>query len=96
MARLGPKQGILTLAVAQLQHWAVLLSSYTYDPNVSSHPPTDGLSRLPLPKVTHERQSPEAVILNIPQIENLLAITATQVPQLTCTDPMSSKVLHFT
>ena len=72
MATLGSKQGIPTLAAAQLQCWAKPLSVYTYD--IQFKPTSTygnaGLSKLPLPKVTHECQSTKAAIFNIPQIEN--------------------------
>ena len=49
-----PSKGIPSLAAAQLQHWAVLLSAYDHDISFKrskDHGNTDGLSRLPLPSI---------------------------------------------
>ena len=98
LAILGPKKGVPTLAAARLQRWAVLLSAYSYDirfKSTSAHANADGLSRLPLPRVTSEGQSPDVAIFNISQIENL-PVTASEVRQATRTDPVLSKVMEFT
>ena len=98
LAILGPKKGVPTLAAARLQRWAVLLSAYSYDirfKSTSAHANADGLSRLPLPWVTPEGQSPDVAIFNISQIENL-PVTASEVRQATRTDPVLSKVMEFT
>ena len=58
------------------------------------HANADGLSRLPLPDVTAEGQSPEATIFNITQIEHL-PITAAQVRHATQKDPILQRVLQF-
>lgn len=97
-AILGPKKGVPPLAAARLQRWAVLLSAYSYDIQfkpTSDHANADGLSRLPLPEITFEGQSPDATIFNIAQIERL-PVTAAQVRQATCKDAVLSKVLQYT
>ena len=95
---LGLKKGIPSLAAARLQHWAVLLSAYTYDiqfkPTVT-HSNADGLSRLPLPIDTKEGESPEASIYFVSWME-CLQVTVAQMQQATCTDPCLSKILQFT
>ena len=53
---LGPKKGILSLAAARLQQWALLLSAYDdviQYKSTHDHSNADGLSRLPLPSVDH-------------------------------------------
>ena len=50
MAILGPKKGVHSLAAAQLQLWALLLSAYKYKVQfkpTEAHGNADGLSRLP-------------------------------------------------
>ena len=89
---------VSSLAAARLQHWAVLLSAYTYDiqfkPTVT-HSNADGLSRLPLPIDTKEGESPEASIYFVSWME-CLQVTVAQMQQATCTDPCLSKILQFT
>ena len=97
-AILGPKQGVPPVAPARLQRWAVLLSAYSYDIQfkpTSDHANADDLSRLPLPEITFEGQSPDATVFNIAQIEKL-PVTAAQVRQATCKDAVLSKVLQYT
>jgi len=49
---MGPKKGILSLAVAHLQkRWAIFLSAYDYNihyKSTANHSYANGLSRLPL------------------------------------------------
>lgn len=70
---LGPKKGIPSVAAAQLQRWAILLSAYTYNiefRNTAAHGNADALSRLPLPKTGPEYLS-EVHQCNVEQIESL-------------------------
>lgn len=78
--------------------WAVLLSAYSYEIKfkpTAEHANADGLSRLPLPVVMPEGQSPEATVFNIAQIERL-PVTAAQIRQATHTDAVVCKVLQYT
>ena len=54
----------------------------------------DGLSRLPIPKITQEGETHEVSLFNIAQI-NFLPMTATQVSKETQTDPCLSKILQY-
>ena len=72
-AILGPKKGVLSLAAAQLQRWAILLSAYDHEIHfkpTTSHSNANGLSRLPLP-VTGKAAQDEVSIFNISQIQAL-------------------------
>ena len=63
---LGPKQGIPELAAARLQRWALILAAYNYKIEfrpTHEHGNVDGLSRLPLPEVTHS--DPDINSLNV-------------------------------
>ena len=65
LAILGPKKGIPTLAVAHLQRWAVMLSGYLYDIEYKSaqqHGNADGLSRLPLKRLSGDSVSQQSSI----------------------------------
>ena len=76
---LGPKQGIPELAAARLQRWALILAAYNYKIEfrpTQEHGNVDGLSRLPLPEVTHS--DPDINSLNVSQIE-ALPVQADQV-----------------
>ena len=98
LAILGPKQGIPPLAAARLQHWAVLLSVYTYDIQFKStvaHGNADGLSRLPLPFDTREGESTESTTYFVSRME-CLPVTVAQIQQATRTDPCLSKILQYT
>ena len=95
-AILGPKKSVPPLAAARLQRWAMLLSAYSYDIQfkpMSDHVNADGLSRLPLPEITVEGQSPDATIFNVAQIERL-PVTAAQIRQATCKDAVLSNEVH--
>ena len=95
---LGPKKGIPSLAAARLQRWAILLSAYRYDIEfkpTSKHANADGLSRLPL-HVEKEKEEPSDVdVFNVAQVD-ALPVTAQQLGQATRSDPILSKVWHYT
>ena len=94
---LGPKKEIPPLAAARLQRWAVLLSTFKYDiqfKSTKAHGNADGLSCLPIPKVTQEGATQEVSLFNIAQI-NCLPVTAAQVAKTTQSDPVLSKILQF-
>ena len=93
---LGPKKGISSLALARLQLWAILLSTYSYDVEFKSthhHGNANELSRLPLPAKVGPECSAEPSIFNISQIE-ALPVTATAVRKATRKDPILSKVFR--
>ncbi len=75
----------------------MLLSAYSYDilfKRTDVHSNADSLSRLPLPEVTLERQSVDATICNLAQIEKLPA-TSVQIRQAIQKDVVLSKVLEY-
>ena len=93
----GPKKAIPPLAAARLQRWAILLSAHNYDIRfkpTAAHGNADGLSRCPLPGQRKETQS-EPSIFNISQI-NALPVTCVQLQAATRTDPVLSRVVHYT
>lgn len=56
----GTKEEIPPLAAARLQQWAVLLSTFNYNIKFNSthdHGNVDGLSLLPIPKITQEGET---------------------------------------
>ena len=92
---MGPKQGIPELAAARLQRWALILAAYSYKIEfrpTQEHGNVDGLSRLPLPEVTHS--DPDINSLNVSQIE-ALPVQADQVQIDTLRDPLLSKVIQY-
>ena len=93
---LGQKTSIPPLAAACLQRWAVLLSAYQYDIEfrpTKEHCKADGLSRLPRPETVPV--DTDGAVFNVSQMESL-PISENQLRQSTRTDPMLSKVCHFT
>ena len=71
---LGPKSGILTLAAARLQRWALLLAAYQYDIEyrlTEKHANADCLSRLPIQCEKLNEGIDEAKLINLLQIESL-------------------------
>ena len=97
LAILGPKKNIPTLAAAQMQRWALLLSAYTYKLEYQStraHGNADGLSRLPIPQEKFSQHS-ESTIYNVCQVE-YLPVTFMQLQRATRCDPVLCKVLNCT
>ena len=84
-----------------MQRWALTLSAYHYDIQfkpTAQHGNADGLSRLPLPRVSGEEEMGEAAaahIINVKQI-NKLPVTAARLKEETASDPVLSKVLRYT
>ena len=95
---LGPHTGIPTLAAAQLQRWALLLSAYQYDMqywNGEEHANADALSRLPMAGVpSEEEQLRDVEVHNILQLE-ALPITNQQLKLATERDPLLSQVRQY-
>ena len=95
LSMLGPKQGIPELAAARLQRWVLILAAYNnkieFRPT-QEHGNVDGLSRLPLPEVTHS--DPNISMLNVSQIE-ALPVLADQVQSDVLRDPLLSKVIQY-
>ena len=94
---LSPHKGIPSLAAARLQRWAIILSAYQYNiefKRTQLHGNADALSRLPLP-VDAPPETYGVDVFNIAQVDSL-PVTAAQLGQATCRDPVLSKVLHFT
>ena len=94
---LNPKKGIPSLAAARLQRWAIILSAYRYEIEFKptrDHGNADGLSRLPLPKVSVSK--PSAVdVFNVSQLDSC-PVTSQQLGQATRRDPILSKVRRYT
>ena len=91
---LGPKKGILPLAAAQMQRWALLLSAYSYSIKfrpTAAHGNADGLSQLPLG--TRHTASTDS-IFTIGQIQ-ALPVTAEQIATATRHDDALSRVFKF-
>ena len=91
---LGPKKGVPPMAAARLQRWALKLSAYQYQiefRRTDEHSNADGLSRLPLNRVSTTGHTPEPAVFNMHQIESL-PVTATQLATATRTDSVLSKV----
>ena len=98
MTILGPKKGIPSLAAARLQRWALLLSAYVYEIEFKStkdHGNADGLSRLPLKSEQCVESPTEPSVFNIAQID-ALPLTHKAIQIATRSDPLLSKVLHYT
>ncbi len=95
---LGPKKGIPSLAAARLQRWALLLSAYCYEIEfkpTGKHGNADGLSRLPVDAEREDEELTDVQMFNIAQVD-ALPVTAQQLGQATRSDPILSKVWHYT
>ena len=91
---LGLKKEIPTLAAAQLQRWAWILSAYRYDIEfrpTTEHGNADGLSHLPLPEGQLEESCSDPTVFNIFQIESL-PVNITKLRVATAADRVLSKV----
>ena len=72
---LGPKIGILTLAAAQVQRWALLLAAYQYEYcSTAKHANADCLSRLPIHGDKPNEGVDEVRLINSLQIADIAAI----------------------
>ena len=73
-ANLGSKKGVPSLAAARLQHWALLLSAYSYEiqfkPTEAQYNTVE-LSRLPLDVHTADSTPDPASVFNIAQVQPL-------------------------
>ena len=98
-AILGAKKGMphLQLLDCSVGLYFCLLISFFQFKSTSDHVNADGLSCLPLSdsKKVSVVCSFEPSVFNFSQIESLL-VTAAQVEAATRTDPIFSKVLHYT
>ena len=96
---LNPKKGLPTLAAAQMQRWAMLLSVYQYDiefRSTAGHANANGFSRLPIQTTNKGEESAiVASMFNLNQI-SVLPLGAKQLKQATDSDSVLSKVLRFT
>jgi len=92
----GPKKAIPPLAAARLQHWAIILSAYSYEIEfkpISQHTNADSLSRLPLKST---ETSEDAVnVFNVAQFE-ILPLTSQQIATAARKDPLLSQVYCYT
>ena len=96
----GAKKGVPTLAAAQLQWWALVLSAYNYDivyKPTQEHGNADGLSRLHVVTSSTEEESVglEGIsVLNIGQVQ-LLPVTAAQLNNATRWDLVLSRASKY-
>ena len=91
---LGPKNAIPTLAAARLQHWALILSAYTYRIEfrpTAQHANADMLSRLPL---RTPQDTSVVSTFTIGQIQ-ALPVTTEQLESATRQGSLLSKVHAF-
>lgn len=89
----GPKKGVLSVAAARLQRWALLLTAYNYNiefRSTTAHGNADALSRLPLP-TTGSQVPSEIRLCNLRKIE-VLPVTSVEIRTATQRDPILSKV----
>ena len=99
LAILGPKKGVPTLAVAEMQRWVliiVILASYQYQlqfRSIDEHKNADMLSRLPLKE--EDFTASEEPIFSITCVDSL-PVTSRQIAEATRKDPVMSKVLSHT
>ena len=92
----GSKEAIPTLAAAQLQRWAVVLSAYVYDIEwraSTANATADMLSRLPLAATSADSISPNNSMIHL---IGALPVTAASIRQATARDTVLSQVLEFT
>ena len=92
----NPNKAIPVLASARIQRWALFLMDYQYNiqfRRTGKHANADALSRLPI----EEKDLVSSGVvssLQVRQIEDTL-ITAKQIANSTCKNPLLSKVLHY-
>ena len=93
----NPTKAIPGMASARMQRWALFLMDYRYKiqfRRTGSYANADALSRLPIEE--KELTSTEAVsLLQLRQIEEGTLVTAKQITNSTCKNPMLSKVLQY-
>ena len=95
---LSPSHSIPTLAAARLQRWALILSAYQYCiqfKRTQDHANADGLSHLPLEGDPSVEAATDATYFNLGQIDTL-PLTATQLSEVTRSDPELGRVLAYT
>ena len=91
---IGDKRGILSMAAARLQCWAIKLSAYTYKIKfrwTQEHANADCVSRLPMNSIVATGHSSEPALFNVSQIESL-PVTVKQLAQATRKDRILSAV----
>ena len=94
----SPKAGLLALAAARLQRWAITLSAYHYDiefRSTANHTNADSLSRLPLDSISTAEIDDSVCLFNIPQIATL-PVDPKQLRLETSNDSILSRVLRYT
>ena len=91
----NPTKAIPSMSSARIQRWALFLMDYQYKiqfRSTGNHANTDALSRLPIKE--KELLSTETVsLLQLRQIEDTL-LTAKQIANSTCKNPVLSQVLQ--
>ncbi len=95
---LGPKKGILPLAAAHLQRWAVLPPAHDYQTEfkpTQSHGSANGLSPLLLKSARSEEGPSELHFFNTSQTESL-PVTFIQLQKATRTDVVLGKAIQYT
>ena len=77
---------------ARIQRWVLFLSAYQYKVHYRSG--ADALSRLPLPEMGKQEESPEEVILTL-KVFSRTPVKAVDIAQLTGKDPTLARVRSF-
>ena len=91
---LGEKKAISPMTSARIQRWILFLAAYRctlcYRPG-SENGIADALSRLPLPELGNEEETPEEVIMPM-KVLATSPIKATDIEKLTGKDPILARV----
>ena len=94
---LGEKKAISPMTSARIQRWILFLAGYQctlcYRPG-SENGNADALSRLPLPELGNEEETPEEVIMTM-KVLATTPIRATDIERLTGKDPTLARVRNF-
>ena len=93
----NPAKSIPATSASRLVRYAIFLGSHDYDieyKNTAKHCNADGLSRLPLPEVTHEYSDPDN-LLYVSQLE-ILPVTSSQVARETAYDLTVAQAREYT
>ena len=94
---LGEKKAISPMTSARIQRWILFLAGYRctlcYRPG-SENGNADALSRLPLPELGNEEETPEEVIMTM-KVLATTPIRATDIERLTGKDPTLARVRNF-
>ena len=97
LALLHENRPTSTQASSRIRRWSLLLSVYEYNirfRNTTAHSNADALSRLPLPELQKESQTPPELVLLIDHL-NESPITSRHIAARTRKDRVLSKILTY-